>query len=315
MVLLAVLTAGPGRAAGLCGQHPAAHVALEQLETVLAHGRFIAYQPTSLQVINGRSTEADPASIRADLAVLRPRFDGLITYRADHGAQGIAQAAQALGFRALIIGVWNPFDASELEAALSTARAYPHLVLGLSLGNEMVLGRRASFAQIATLMKGLRAKVPSLALSTTEPFHLFYEPGAAAALAEMDFLLANVHPVFQPWFAKASDADAAQFVVNVVGELQARYCGPVLVKETGVPTQPPERGYTKARQAGFYARLRERFPSSRRAAFAYFSAFDAPWRARDPLLPPGEHPEEGRWGLFGEQRAPKPALDEVPRLR
>jgi exo-beta-1,3-glucanase (GH17 family) len=307
--------AGPGRAAALCGQHPSAAVSLDRLRAALAHGRFIAYQPTSLQVVNGRSTDADPESVRADLAVLRRRFDSLVTYRADQRASTIAQQAQRLGFRALIIGVWNPFDPGELEAALATARASPRLVIGLSLGNEMVLGRRATFEQLAVLMQQVRERAPRLLLSTTEPFHLFYEPSAAPTLAEADFLLANIHPVFQPWFAQASDADAAQFVVNVTGELEARYCGPVLVKETGLPTEPPERGYTSARQASFYAQLLQRFPRSRRAAFTYFVAFDEPWRATDPILGPGVHPEEAHWGLYDEKREPKPVVAEVPKLR
>jgi exo-beta-1,3-glucanase (GH17 family) len=308
--------APPGMAASaLCGHHPAAHAALERLEDAMAHGRFIAYAPTSLQVIDGQSTVADPASIAADLAALRPRFDSLVTYRADQGTQAIAEAAQAQGFRALIIGVWNPYDPAELEAALTSARAHPRLVVGLSLGNEMVLGARASFEGLATLMQQVRARMPGLLLSTSEPFHLFYQPAAAPTLAQADFLLANVHPVFQPWFKGSSDADDAQFVVNVTGDLKAHYCGPVLVKETGIPTEPAEQGYTSARQADFYAELARRFPPSRRAAFAYFSAFDLPWRATDPILGPGVHTSEAHWGLYDAHREPKPAVSQVPKLR
>ena len=32
-----------------------------------------------------------------------------------------------------------------------------------------------------------------------------------------------------------------QFVVDVAAQVAARHCGPVLVKETGVPTAPAER--------------------------------------------------------------------------
>jgi hypothetical protein len=53
----------------------------------MLHGRFVAYQPTSLQIVNGHPTHADAASIRADLQVLRPRFDGLITYGSVDGAE------------------------------------------------------------------------------------------------------------------------------------------------------------------------------------------------------------------------------------
>jgi hypothetical protein len=40
-------------------------------------------------------TSADPESIRADLTVLRPRFDSLITYDAIHGAESIPAIAAA----------------------------------------------------------------------------------------------------------------------------------------------------------------------------------------------------------------------------
>src|ERR1700726_3556900 len=64
---------------GVCNKSPAATQALDRLEDVMWRGRFVAYEPTSLQVVNGRPTRADAAGIRADLQVLRSRFNGLIT--------------------------------------------------------------------------------------------------------------------------------------------------------------------------------------------------------------------------------------------
>jgi exo-beta-1,3-glucanase (GH17 family) len=89
----------------------------------------------------------------------------------------------------------------------------------------------------------------------------------------------------------------------------------VLVKETGVPTAPAEAGFTEQRQASFYRELRRQYPPSRDAAFAYFSAFDAPWRAADEQAVPGHHPEEAHWGLYREDRKAKPAALEIPPLR
>jgi exo-beta-1,3-glucanase (GH17 family) len=131
-------------------------------------------------------------------------------------------------------------------------------------------------------------------------------------------VLANVHPVFQPWFREASDSTAAQLVVNVVSELAAYACGPILVKETGVPTAPASAGFTEQRQASFYRELRRVLPPSAAHAFAYFAAFDAPWRAYDATGVPGAaprvHPEEAHWGLYDAQRQPKLAAQELPPL-
>ena len=113
--------------------------------------------------------------MRVDLTVLRTRFDALVTYDAIHGAQRIAALTAALHFRALIVGAWNPLDAT----------------------------RR--------------------------------------------------------------------------------------------PGRPP-------------------FIRSCARAFAYFAAFDAPWRAQDVTGVPGPHPEEAYWGLYDSARRAKPAVDQLPPL-
>ncbi|MDB6045566.1 MAG: Exo-beta 3-glucanase-like protein [Gammaproteobacteria bacterium] len=309
--------AAMARAAGtVCGKDSAAAPAMTRLQASMAQGRFVTYQPTSLQVVNGRLTHADPASIRTDLQVLRPRFDSLITYGSINGAEAIPAIAASLGFRAVIIGIWNPFDATELNAAIAAAKDNPKLVTGLSLGNEMVFSHRRTFADLAKLLEAVHAQLPTLPLATTEPFHMFYETAAAPLLERADFLLVNVHPIFEPWFRTAPDGDAAQFVANVVSKLAQSYCGPILVKETGVPTLPESSGFTEKRQASFYAELRRRLSASNERAFAYFAAFDAPWRLHDVSAVPGQPPklEEAHWGLYDARRQPKPVVAQLPLL-
>jgi len=306
--------AASAAAPAVCNHRPAAAAALARLREALAHGRFVAYQPTSLQVTNGRVTAADPASIRADLAVLRPRFDSLVTYEALHGAENIPSIAASLKFRALIIGVWNPLDDAEVSAAIDAAHHYPRLVAGVSLGNERLFSGRSDFAGLMAVIARVRARLPHTPLSTSEPFHMYYPQSAAELLGELDFLLANVHPIFQPWFRDAPEGAGAQLVVNVVARLAQSYCGPILVKETGVPTAPASGGFTDARQASFYRELRQRFPATNARAFAYFAAFDAPWRSEDASPVPGPHPEEAHWGLYDGARRAKPAARELRLL-
>ncbi|HTT43556.1 MAG TPA: hypothetical protein VMG33_10825 [Steroidobacteraceae bacterium] len=303
------------QAAPVCAADPRAAAAVAHLRALLAQARFITYEPTSLQVIEGRVQSADASSIRADLEVLRRRFDALITYDAIHGAEQIAPIAAALHYRALIIGVWNPLDERERSQALATAARYPRLVAGLSLGNEMIFTHRADAAALAAALKALRAQRPQLPLSISEPFHIFESAAGAALLPQLDFLLVNVHPLFQPWFASATDATAAQFVVNVADDLAQRYCGPILIKESGLPSGPPEHaGLSAARQASFYKELRARLPPTSARAFAYFSAFDAPWRTQDVTGVPGPHPEEAYWGLYDAARRPKAAVEQLAPL-
>jgi exo-beta-1,3-glucanase (GH17 family) len=303
-------------ASAVCARGTAAAPGMTRLREALGRGRFIAYVPTGLRIVNGKPTRADADALRGDLKVLRARFDSLITYGALNGDEEIPAIATALGYRALIIGVYDPFDATELGAALAAAKANPKLVVGLSLGNETLFFHRHTSAEFEKLFDAVHARAPNLPLATTEPFHMFYPPEAVPLLQRMDFLLANVHPIFEPWFRTASDSDAAQFVVNVVSQLAQTYCGPIVVKETGIPTAPETKGYTAKRQASFYQELQHRFPPTSDHAFTYFSAFDAPWRLNDVGPAPNQHPapEEAHWGLYDEHRQPKEVVAQIPPL-
>lgn len=297
-----------------CARRPLAAPALQRLTTVMAAGRFVSYQPTQIQIHAGKASRADEAGIAADLAVLRPRFDGLILYGVLDGADRVVDVAARLGFKSVILGVWNIDDAQELDLALSAATRQPQLVVGLSLGNERVLAGTTDMPALAARLQRLHARVPQLPLSTSEPFHLFEQPAATPVLQQMDFMLANVHPIFQPWFAGAAAQDAARFVVNVASDLATVYCGPVLIKETGVPTAPASMGFTAERQAAFWSSLRTQFVPGRQRAVASFSAFDAPWRVNDEHPTAGPQPQEGSWGLYDAQRRPKSAALALPPL-
>ena len=312
-VVLMAITLFPANApaAGICARSQAVAPALTRLRAAMAHGRWVDYQPTAQQMLYGHATQADPDSIRADLKVLRPRFDALITYTAVNGAEAIPGIASELGFHALIIGVWNPFNPAELAAALTAARNNRAIVVGLSLGNEMLFFHRHKPEELVKLLDEIHAREPWLALSTTEPFHEFGVPELHPVLQRLNFLLAIVHPIFQPWFRTASNATAVQFVLNVTAQLAQQYCGPVLVKETGLPTAPTPVGYTEQRQAEFYAELARRFPGSQERAFAYFEAFDAPWRLKDYALGKAPAEEEAHWGLYDERRQPKAVVASI----
>jgi hypothetical protein len=104
-VLVVVLARTSAFAGTVCQKREEATPALHRLADVMVTGRFVAYDPISLQVVNGRVTQANEASIFEDLKVLRPRFDGLITYTSANGAEKVPEIAAKLGYRAVIVGV------------------------------------------------------------------------------------------------------------------------------------------------------------------------------------------------------------------
>jgi exo-beta-1,3-glucanase (GH17 family) len=291
------------------------HANTHLLQSVMARGRFVAYQPTALRVVNGVLSHADEASIRADLEVLRPWFDGLITYGARNGNERVADVAAALGFRAMVQGIWDPADKNEVGNAIDAWRRHPKLVAGLSLGNEIVFGKRGSWSDLAGYLSAVRALAPGLPLTISEPFAQYTDfPEARPVLAATDFMLVNIHPVFEPWFKSGTADNWTDFVVRVMARLEAIYPRAILVKETGVPTGPASAGFNEAMQHDFYALLAKWLRRSRRRAFAYFAAFDEPWRPGDFNPTPGAHPEEAHWGLFTDTRTPKPVMTALTKL-
>lgn len=311
---IAVLACIAAAAAPVCPAHPA-NAGVKTIQAVMATGRFVSYQPTSLQVIDGRLTQADLAGIRADLKVLRPRFDGLITYGSVNGAEKIPDIAAQLGFRAVIMGIWDVGKSADLDNVVAAARRHPQLVAGVSIGNERIFAGQVGFDEMTRTLAAVRKRLPQLAVSTSEPFHIFLQPQATSLLGELDLMLAIVHPLHQPWFKSAPIAKSADFVGNVLRDLDAAYCGPVLVKETGVPTAPAASGLSPALQADFYRALAQRVPPGASSAFAYFSAFDAPWRVHDVMVVPGDYPEEAHWGLYTQERAAKAVIETIAPLK
>jgi exo-beta-1,3-glucanase (GH17 family) len=290
-----------------------AGASLDRLGDAMANGRFVTYQPTAITAVDGQLTTASDDSIRADLAALKPDFDSLITYSAVSGAERVPDIAREMGFRAVVVGVWSITDETERANAIAAIERNPSTVAGLSLGNETILGQRGNWGDIAYRISEMRARLPSVPLTTTEPFAQYLDQSdARSALRAMDFLLVNIHPIFETWFRSAKAPNWADFVVRVSDRLAQAFAGPILVKETGVPSGPVASGFDEGMQHDFWRALEAQMPRSAGRAFSYFSAFDAPWRANDTNPTPGAHPEEAHWGLFTEARAPKKVMWDMP---
>ena len=315
-LLLASLFAAPALGAPVCAARDETAPALSRLQDAMEKGRFVAYQPTEIKVWDGNPVQASETSIREDLETLRPWFDALITYGSHSGSELIPGIAKDMGFRAVILGVWNPADDREVENAIKAWKAHPDIVVGVSLGNELVMSGRGRWDDYVHAIAKFHGRAPELPLTVTEPFATFLDDaGAAPVLAKLDFMAVNIHPVFESWFEDAPPFNWADFVVQASARLSGEaFCGPILVKETGVPTAPKEEGFTPEKQKAFYAELARQLAPSRNLAFAYFSAFDAPWRIYDESAVAGHHPEEAHWGLFTEAREPKPVMEGVPKL-
>ena len=280
---------------------------------VLKNARFMSYTPRSFSVINGQTQAASMDGITADLKLLRPDFDSLITYSCGNGLEYVPAAAEKLKYLAVIVGIWDPKSEIEIRNAIRLAQKYPKLIIAVSVGNEGIYAKHYAPADVEKTILRLRKELPSISLTTSEPFFLYLKPEYFDFFNKMDLLLPNIHPTFEKWFNPADAENAAAFVLNVADKLQSRYPKPLIVKETGLPSGPAPLGFTEAHQSAFWSEILKQSAVSESRAVSCFEAFDAPWKpaVTRGYFPGSDHIQEAYWGFFTADGKSKPVVDAI----
>jgi exo-beta-1,3-glucanase (GH17 family) len=271
---------------------------------------LITYTPSQLdprQEANQRKLAT--SSIRADLEALRPAFDGLVLYGYHEACTPrILAVAKALKFRAVLLGIWDPKSAAEVDGVAELARQYhKDMALGVLVGNEGITFKRYEAEDLTIAAGRLRRKLPKgVPLGTGEPLAAYR---LAFAREFGDFLAPNIHPVFDR--PELGPEAAAGWAREEAEKLARRAKKPVVLKETGFP-HDGKKEYTPNSQKAFWAAyvkpgLLVR-PRGAPQAWVFhgvaFDAFDLPWKTEASGLA-----IERYWGLFSAKRAPYPALE------
>lgn len=275
---------------------------------------MLAYTPAELdprQEANQRRLATK--SLRADLEALRPAFDGLILYGYHEACTPrILAIAKDLKYRAIILAVWDPKSAAEVDGVAELVRLHEKdFALGVLVGNEGVLFKRYEIEDVKIAAARLRAKLPaSVPVGTSEPL--------ASYLLDFfrsfgDFLAPNIHPVFdRPELAAPEAAAWARAQALALAKKAGK---PVLLKETGFP-HAGKAAYTPETQKAFWEAYTKPGLVVKEGATPWvfhgvaFEGFDLPWKAEESKLP-----IEKSWGLMSPKREAYPAFDVWRALR
>ncbi len=260
-----------------------------QWETAVSAIQWVAYTPPSGNP--DRGVEATPEAIRLDLETLRKaRFTGLVTY----GCSGVMgtefpRIAQEVGFKGLIIGIWDPSNQQEIAAAV--AAASNPMVLGYCVGNEGLPEKGQTKGRYT--LEQLTAVIPSLRTLTGKPVTTAEQYGdySDARLLKLgDWVFPTVHPYF---YHVREPLAAVKWTKAAYDDLKTRSGRFVLFKEVGLPTAGDEEGkMSEAAQEKYYTEL-----AKTDVKFVYFEGFDQPWKTHLPIEP--------HWGIFAADRTPK----------
>lgn len=272
--------------------------------------RLITYTPSQLDPrYEPNQRRLATSSIRADVTALRPVFDGLVLYGYHEACTPrILAIAKDLKFRVILLAIWDPKSAAELDGVAELARLYENdLALGVLVGNEGITFKRYEAEDLKIAAARLRRKLPkSVPIGTSEPL-VGYQHDFVRDFGE--FLAPNIHPVFDR--PQLGAEEAAAWAREQAAALVRQAKKPVILKETGFPhagkdayTPTTQKAYWDAYlKPGVLVRAKET-----PAAWAFhgvaFEAFDLPWKSEESKLI-----IEKSWGLLSPKRERYPALD------
>ena len=283
----------------------------QNLADLLSRLCWIAYSPTHFDPTTAPIQWPSEEDVREDLHVLRSAgFNGLVTYGSNYVSRDtpdqmldIPRLAQEAGFEGMIVGVWDPTDENELQAAEQVG-LHP-VVVGYCVGNEG-LDVRYDLKTLKAVMERLKLTTGKPA-STTEEVNDYYENSPLWAIS--DWIFPNAHPYFAGY---RDPQEAVEWTERVFETLASVSDKPLIFKEVGLPSGG-DTDVNEARQAQYYQLLRET-----NVTYVIFEAFDAPWKHLTQPRPDGTYPlpdPEPHWGIFTSDRIPKEAAANICPVR
>ncbi|WP_085577751.1 MULTISPECIES: glycosyl hydrolase family 17 protein [unclassified Pseudomonas] len=244
-----------------------------------------------------------PERMDADLALLATRFQCIRTYSMT-GLEALPALARKHGLK-LMIGAWvnsNPVDTEkEVDLLIASANANPDVVSAVIVGNEALLRKEVTGAQLARLINKVKGQVKQpVTYADVWEFWLKHPEIAPA----VDFLTIHLLPY---WEDEPSNIDAALQHVADVRQVFGNQFAPkdVLIGETGWPSEGRQRETAVPSRVNEAKFIRGFVAMAEKEGWRYnlIEAFDQPWKRAS------EGAVGGYWGLFDADRQDKGVLE------
>ncbi|AYC33614.1 beta (1-6) glucans synthase [Pseudomonas cavernae] len=243
-----------------------------------------------------------PERMDADLALLATRFHCIRTYSMT-GLEAIPELARKHGLK-VMLGAWvnaNPLDnRTEIDALIEAANAYPDVVQAVIVGNETLLRKEVTGAQLAKLIGEVQSQVKQpVTYADVWEFWLKHPEVAPA----VDFLTIHLLPY---WEDQPTGIDAALAHVAEIRQVFGNKFAPkdILIGETGWPSEGRQRETARPSRVNEARFIRGFVAMAEQNGWHYnlIEAFDQPWKRES------EGAMGGYWGLFDADRQDKGVL-------
>jgi len=241
----------------------------------------------------------DPLQIEQDLQALSKVTRCVRTYSVGQGLDYVPKAAQKLGMK-VILGVWigwvDALNQSELQLAVQQANQYPDTVRGLVVGNEVLLRGEQTEPKMHEYLQWAKAntKAPVTYADVWE-FWLKHP----TLEQDVDFVTVHILPYWED--KPVAIEQAVAHTASVMGHLGTVFKKPILIGETGWPSQGRQRFWSKPSAINQARYMREFLQAAQVNHWQYnvIEAVDQPWKREL------EGTVGGYWGVLDTDLQPK----------
>jgi glucan 1,3-beta-glucosidase len=231
--------------------------------------------------------------VSSDLRLLAERFQCVRTYSVSEGLDDVPRVARELGLKVLL-GMWISMDAPsndrEIARGIELANEYADVVSGIIVGNEVLLRRELTAAQLRGLLERVKAatKVP---VTYADVWEFWLRNAELAKVA--DFVTIHILPY---WEDDPIDIDRAlDHVQSIYKKVQAAFPeSKVLIGETGWPSigRPRLDAVPSLTNEARFIREFVAYAERENIPYNLIEAFDQPWKRNQ------EGTVGGYWGLY-----------------
>ena len=238
-------------------------------------------------------TEVTAAQIDQDLALLSKFTNCVRTYSIDDGIDKVLESARRHGLKVLH-GLWvsnNPEKTRrQIATGIALAKAYPDVILGVVVGNEVLLRGEMSATDLIATIREVKAQVPEpVTYADVWEYWLRY----ADVQNAVDFVTIHILPYWEdfPLPASAAAAHVDAIRKQVAAAIPNKE---IVIGEVGWPDAGRMREDARPSRSNQARVIQETVALGKRENFRVnvIEAFDQPWKR---WL---EGSVGGSWGIF-----------------
>lgn len=249
-----------------------------------------------------KETFVDPLQIEQDLQALSKVTKCIRTYSVSQGLDYVPKAAQKLGMK-VILGVWigwvDDLNMKELQLAVQQANQYPDTVRGLVVGNEVLLRGEQSEPKMHEYLQWAKANTKApITYADVWEFWLKHP----TMEQDVDFVTVHILPYWED--KPVAIEQAVAHTASVMGHLGTVFKKPILIGETGWPSQGRQRFWSKPSAINQALYMRGFLNAAKQNNWQYnvIEAVDQPWKREL------EGTVGGYWGVLDTDLQPKFSL-------